>query len=33
NHVRGLLSESLQKDYTKANEKELAGHLEKYVFL
>ncbi len=32
-HVRDMVSESLQKDYTKASDKELAGHLEKYVFL
>ncbi len=32
-HVRSLLSERLQKDYTKVNEKELSGYLEKYIFL
>lgn len=31
--VHGLISESLDKDYTKATQKELAGHLEKYIYL
>ncbi|MHB9119754.1 MAG: host attachment protein [Burkholderiales bacterium] len=32
-HVSGLVSNTLQKDYTKANEKELAAHLEKLIYL
>lgn len=32
-HVRTLVSDSLEKDYTKASEKELAGHLESCIFL
>lgn len=32
-HVRSLISESLDKDYTKATHKELSGHLEKYIYL
>lgn len=31
--VHSLISESLDKDYTKATQKELAGHLEKYIYL
>jgi protein required for attachment to host cells len=31
--VKGLISESLDKDYTKATDKELATHLEKFIFL
>ena len=31
--VRSLISENLEKDYTKATQKELCRHLEKYVFL
>lgn len=31
--VRSLLSESIDKDYTRLPVKELAGHLEGYVFL
>lgn len=31
--VRSLISESLDKDYTKATQKELSGHLEKYIYL
>lgn len=33
NHVSKLVSESVEKDYTKATEKELAGHLANVVFL
>ena len=33
NHVSDLVSNTLRKDYTKANEKELAVHLEKLIFL
>jgi protein required for attachment to host cells len=33
NHVSKLVSESVEKDYTKATEKELAGHLENVIFL
>ncbi len=32
-HVSKLISESVEKDYTKASEKELAGHLESIIFL
>lgn len=32
-HVKGLVTDSFEKDYTKANEKELAGHLEGCIFL
>ena len=31
--VRSLISESLDKDYTKATDKELSGHLEKFIYL
>lgn len=31
NGLRGMVSDTLQKDYTKATEKELAGHLEKVL--
>lgn len=31
--VRSLISETLDKDYTKITEKELSGHLEKYIYL
>lgn len=33
NHVRNKVSESIEKDYTRLPVKELAGHLENYVFL
>lgn len=33
NHVRALVSDSLEKDYTKVNEKELARHLESCIYL
>lgn len=33
NHVRNLVSDSLEKDYTKAGEKELSGHLESCIYL
>lgn len=32
-HVRKLVTETIEKDYTQATEKELAGHLEHYLFL
>ncbi|MGH8667281.1 MAG: host attachment protein, partial [Burkholderiales bacterium] len=32
-HVRQLVSDSIEKDYTKISEKELAGHLEGCIFL
>lgn len=32
-HVRQLVSASIEKDYTKLAEKELAGHLENHIFL
>lgn len=32
-HVRGLINGSLDKDYTKATNKELSGHLEKLIYL
>lgn len=32
-HVRQLVSASIEKDYTKLGEKELAGHLESHIFL
>ncbi len=32
-HVRKLVAVSIEKDYTKLPEKELAGHLENHVFL
>jgi hypothetical protein len=31
--VSKLVSESVEKDYTKATERELAGHLENVIFL
>lgn len=31
--LRSLLSESIEKDYTRANEKELSGHLEHCIYL
>jgi protein required for attachment to host cells len=31
--VHSLISESLDKDYTKATDKELSGHLEKLIYL
>lgn len=32
-HVRTLVSETIEKDYTRATEKELAGHLEHCIYL
>lgn len=32
-HVTQLVSASIEKDYTRLDEKELAGHLEDHVFL
>jgi protein required for attachment to host cells len=32
-HVRSKVSESIEKDYTRLPMKELAGHLESYVYL
>jgi protein required for attachment to host cells len=32
-HVRQLVCASVEKDYTKLPEKELAGHLESHIFL
>ena len=32
-HVIKLVSEDVEKDYTKASEKELTGHLEHIIFL
>jgi protein required for attachment to host cells len=32
-HVKNLVSESIQKDYTKVDPRELSGHLEKYIYL
>jgi len=32
-HVRQMVSETIEKDYTKLNEKELAGHLDSLIFL
>jgi protein required for attachment to host cells len=32
-HVRQLVSDSIEKDYTKISEKELVGHLEGCIFL
>jgi protein required for attachment to host cells len=32
-HVRQLVSDSIEKDYTKISEKALAGHLEGCIFL
>lgn len=31
--VSGLVSDSIDKDYTKLNDKELSGHLEKVIYL
>lgn len=31
--VKSLISECLDKDYTKATDKELATHLEKFIYL
>ncbi len=31
--VNGLVSDSIDKDYTKLNDKELATHLEKVIYL
>ncbi len=31
--LRGMLSESIEKDYTRASEKELSGHLEHCIYL
>ena len=32
-HVRQMLSDTIEKDYTKLTERELAGHLESCIFL
>jgi protein required for attachment to host cells len=32
-HVMGMVSDSIEKDYTKAPEKELKGHLAHVIFL
>ena len=32
-HVRQMISDSIEKDYTKLTEKELAGHLQHCIFL
>jgi protein required for attachment to host cells len=32
-HVRQLVTDSIEKDYTKISEKELTGHLEGCIFL
>jgi len=32
-HVRNLVTETIEKDYTQATEKELAGHLEHCLFV
>jgi protein required for attachment to host cells len=32
-HVRAMVSDTIEKDYTKATEKELARHLEHCIFL
>ena len=32
-HVRALVSETIEKDYTRATEKELGGHLEHCIYL
>lgn len=32
-HVRGMVSDSVEKDYTRASDKELAGHLEHCIYL
>jgi protein required for attachment to host cells len=31
--VSGMVSDSIDKDYTKLSDKELAGHLEKVIYL
>jgi protein required for attachment to host cells len=33
NHVRGMVSDSMEKDYTKSTQKELAGYLEPCIYL
>lgn len=33
NHVRGMVSDSIDKDYTRSTEKELASRLESFVYL
>ena len=33
NHLRHLVTDSFEKDYTRSTEKELAGHLENCIFL
>lgn len=32
-HVRTLISDSIEKDYTKTSEKEICGHLEHCIYL
>jgi protein required for attachment to host cells len=32
-HVRDLVSDTVEKDYVRASEKELAGHLESVIYL
>ncbi len=32
-HVRDMVSDTVEKDYVRATEKELAGHLESVIFL
>ena len=32
-HVRQLVGASIEKDYTKLDEKELVGHLESHIYL
>ena len=32
-HVRALVTETIEKDYTQATERELASHLEPFIFL
>ena len=32
-HVRGMVSDSVEKDYTKSTPKELAGHLKPCIYL
>jgi protein required for attachment to host cells len=32
-HVRNKVSDTVEKDYTRANDKELAGHLEHCIYL
>lgn len=32
-HVRQLVAASIEKDYTKLAQKELAAHLESHIFL